>query len=381
VRRFAFGGMLAFAVFLQRNAARAARRTDMQNLARGARLAALSQASPFLIAAICLGAQISSAQAQDAAAFFKGRNVNMEIGYSAGGGYDVYARMIARFMGKHIPGAPAVIPKNMQGAGSLRLANWIYTAAPKDGTEIGTIGRGIAFDPLLGNKNAQFDAGKFTWLGSATNEVSVCVAWEGSGITKFDDLYTKTLAVGGTGGGADTDVFPQILNAVLGTKMKLISGYPGGNDVGLAMERGEVQGRCGWSWSSVQATHKDWITQKKIVVLVQLALSKHPDLPDVPLVTDLAKTDEQRQILKLIFARQVMGRPYLAPPGVPKERVEVLRQAFLDTMKDKEFLAEADTAQLEINPVTGPEIEKLLREVYQTPPEIAAKAAAVLYPK
>ena len=279
--------------------------------------------------------------------------------------------MIARFMGKHIPGAPAVIPKNMQGAGSLRLANWIYTAAPKDGTEIGTIGRGIAFDPLLGNKNAQFDAGKFTWLGSATNEVSVCVAWEGSGVTKF----------GGTGGGADTDVFPQILNAVLGTKMKLISGYPGGNDVGLAMERGEVQGRCGWSWSSVQATHKDWITQKKIVVLVQLALSKHPDLPDVPLVTDLAKTDEQRQILKLIFARQVMGGPYLAPPGVPKERVEVLRQAFLDTVKDKEFLAEADTAQLEINPVTGPAIEKLLREVYQTPPDIAAKAAAVLYPK
>jgi tripartite-type tricarboxylate transporter receptor subunit TctC len=381
VRRFAFGGMLAFAVFLQRNAARAARRTDMQNLARGARLAALSQASSFLIAATCLGAQISSAQAQGAAAFFKGRNVNMEIGYSAGGGYDVYARMIARFMGKHIPGAPAVIPKNMQGAGSLRLANWIYSAAPKDGTEIGTIGRGIAFDPLLGNKNAQFDAGKFTWLGSATNEVSVCVAWEGSGITKFDDLYTKPLAVGGTGGGADTDVFPQILNAVLGTKMKLISGYPGGNDVGLAMERGEVQGRCGWSWSSVQATHKDWIMQKKIVVLVQLALSKHPDLPDVPLVTDLAKTDEQRQILKLIFARQVMGRPYLAPPGVPKERVDALRQAFLDTMKDKEFLAEADTAQLEINPVTGPAIEKLLQEVYQTPADIAAKAAQVLNPK
>jgi len=168
-----------------------------KGLARGAALAvvALLQVSiaPFL------GAQISSAQAQDAAAFFKGRNVNMEIGYSAGGGYDVYARMIARFMGKHIPGAPAVIPKNMQGAGSLRLANWLYTAATKDGTEIGTIGRGIAFDPLLGNKNAQFDAAKFTWLGSATNEVSVCVAWQDSGIAKFDDLYTKPMAVGGTG--------------------------------------------------------------------------------------------------------------------------------------------------------------------------------------
>jgi tripartite-type tricarboxylate transporter receptor subunit TctC len=354
------------------------RRPDMQNLARSATLAV---AALLQVSIAPLGAQVSRAQAQDAAAFFKGRNVNMEIGYSAGGGYDVYARSIARFMGKHIAGAPAVIPKNMQGAGSLRLANWLYTAAPKDGTEIATIGRGIAFDPLLGNKNAQFDAAKFTWLGSATNEVSVCVVWQDSGIAKFDDLYSKPMTVGGTGGGADTDVFPQILNAVLGTKMKVIAGYPGGNDVNLAMERGEVQGRCGWSWSSVQATHKDWLAQKKIVVLVQLALSKHPDLPDVPLVTDLAKTDEQRQILKLIFARQVMGRPYLAPPGVPKERAEALRQAFLDTMKDKEFLAEADTAQLEINPVSGPQIEKLVSEVYQTPPDIAAKAAQVLNPK
>jgi tripartite-type tricarboxylate transporter receptor subunit TctC len=375
---------------MQRNAARAkgcgkpaaARRTDMQNLARGTRLAGIGilRVAPLLIAPL-LGAQISRAQAQDAAAFFKGRTVNMEIGYSAGGGYDVYAREIARFLGKHIPGAPTVLPKNMPGAGSLRLANWLYTAAPKDGTEIATIGRGIAFDPMLGNKNAQFDAAKFSWLGSATDEVSVCVAWQDSGIAQFDDLYTKPMTVGGTGGGADTDVFPQILDAVLGTKMKVIAGYPGGNDVNLAMERGEVQGRCGWSWSSVQATHKDWLAQKKIVVLVQLALSKHPDLPDVPLVTDLAKTDEQRQILKLIFARQVMGRPYLAPPGVPKERVEALRQAFLDTMKDKEFLTEADTAQLEINPVTGPAIEKLLQEVYQTPADIAAKAAAVLNPK
>jgi tripartite-type tricarboxylate transporter receptor subunit TctC len=356
----------------------------MQNFARGARLAAVAllrvAIAPFLIATIS-GAQIPSAQAQDAAAFFRGRTVNMEIGYSAGGGYDVYARMIARFMGKHLPGAPAVIPKNMQGAGSLRLTNWLYTAAPKDGTEIAAIGRGIAFDPLLGNRNAQFEAAKFTWLGSATNEVSVCVVWRDSGITRFDELSSKPMTVGSTGGGADTDVFPQILNAVLGTKMKVIAGYPGGNDVNLAMERGEVQGRCGWSWSSVLATHKDWLVQKKIVVLVQLALSRHPDLPDVPLVTDLAKTDEERQILKLIFARQVMGRPYLAPPGVPKERADALRQAFLDTMKDKEFLTEAETAQLEINPVTGPAVEKLVNEVYQTPPGIAAKAAQALNAK
>ena len=330
---------------------------------------------------IVSSASFSSAHAQDAAAFFKGRNVNMEIGYTAGGGYDVYARLIARFMGKHIPGNPLVLPKNMPGAGSLRLANWLYTAAPKDGTEIATIGRGIAFDPMLGNHNAQFDPAKFTWLGSATNEVSVCVVWHDAGISKFEELYAKPMTVGGTGGGADTDVFPQILNSVLGTKMKVIAGYPGGNDVNLAMERGEVQGRCGWSWSSLQATHKDWLTQKRIVVLVQLALSKHPGLPDVPLVTDLAKTDEQKQILKLVFARQVMGRPYLAPPGVPRERAEALRKAFQDTMKDKDFVADADTAQLEVNPVIGPDIEKLVKEVYQTPPAIAAKVAQILNAK
>jgi tripartite-type tricarboxylate transporter receptor subunit TctC len=332
-------------------------------------------------ATLLLISTLSAAQAQDLAAFYKGRNLNMEIGYSAGGGYDVYARMLARHIGKHIPGNPTVVTKNLEGAGSLRLANWLYNIAPKDGTEMGTIGRGVAFDPLLGNKAAQFDAQKFNWIGSANNEVSVCVAWQGSGIAKFEDLYTKQMTVGGTGGGSDTDVFPQILNAVLGTKMKIITGYPGGNDVNLAMERGEVAGRCGWSWSSVVATHKDWLDQKKIAILVQLGLSKHPDLPDVPLVTDLAKTDEQRQILRLIFARQVMGRPFLAPPGIPKERAEALRQAFMDTMKDKDFLAEADKAQLEITPVSGPDVERLVREVYQTPPAIAAKAAQVLNPK
>jgi hypothetical protein len=184
--------------------------------------------------------------------------------------------------------------------------------------------------------------------------------------------------VGGTSSSADTDQFPKIVNGVLGTKMRVITGYPGGNDVGLAMERGEVQGRCGWSWSSVKSTHQQWYDQKKITVLVQLALAKHPELPNVPLVTDLAKTDEQRQVLKLIFARQVMGRPFLAPPGVPANRVAALRKAFMDTMADKEFLSEADKSQMEITPVPGEKIETLVREVYATSPEIAQKAAALL---
>jgi tripartite-type tricarboxylate transporter receptor subunit TctC len=320
--------------------------------------------------------------AQSPADFYKGKNVELYIGYSVGGGYDLYARTIARHLGKHIPGNPTIVPKNMEGAGSLRLANWLYRVAPKDGSVIATIGRGTGFDPILGQKGAQFDGTKFTWLGSANNEVSVCVSWNAtSGITKFEDLYTKEMTVGGTSMSADTDQFPRVLNGVLGTKMKIVSGYPGGNDVVLAMERGEVQGRCGWSWSSVQSTHKAWLDEKKMTVLAQIALRKHPELPDVPLIMDLAKTPEQKQILRLIFARQVMGRPYLAPPGVPADRAEALRKAFMDTMNDPEFKADADKSKLEITPVDGDDLQKLVTEVYQTPPEIAKKAAEILGPQ
>ena len=323
-------------------------------------------------------AMVAPACAQSPAEFYKGKNVEIYVGYSVGGGYDLYARLLARHMSKHIPGNPTVLPKNMEGAGSLRLANWLYNVGPKDGTVFGIIGRGTGFDPLLGNKAAQFDATKFNWIGSANNEVSICVAWHTAGVQKFSDLLTRELVVGGTSVSADTDQFPKIANGVLGTKFKIVTGYPGGTEVGLAMERGEVQGRCGWSWSSVKSTHRQWYEEKKFNILVQLALSKHPDLPDVPLIIDLAKTDEERQILQLIFARQVMGRPFLAPPGVPPERVAALRKAFMDTMTDKDFLAETEKAQLEVNPVPGDKIQDLVKEVHQTPKEIAAKAASLL---
>ena len=248
--------------------------------------------------------------------------------------------------------------------------------APHDGSTLGTIGRGIPFDPLLIGKGDAFDAQKFSWIGSANNEVSVCVAMKDSGITKFEDLFTKELTVGGTGTSADTDQFPRVLNGVLGTHFKIVEGYPGGNDVLLAMERGEVKGRCGWSWSSVKTTRKEWLEDKRMVVLVQLSLTKHPEMPDVPLVTDFAKTDEQRAILKLMFARNVMGRPYLAPPNLPADRLATLRKAFMDTMTDKDFVAEADKTQLEINPVSGEDVERLVKEVYATPANIIAKAKA-----
>ena len=321
----------------------------------------------------------SAAQAQTPAQFFKGKNIDLYIGLAVGGGYDVYGRIVARHMGKHIPGNPTIVPINMEGAGSLKLANWLYNVAPRDGTAFGIINRGIPFEPLIGNReSALFDASKFTWIGSANEEVSTCVAWSRAGVTKFEDLFTKQLYVGGTGGSADTDQFPKIINGVFGTKFKLVSGYPGGNDVEFAMERGEVDGRCGWSWSTLISARKQWYVNGTIKILVQLALHKHKDLPDVPLIIDLAKTEEQKQVLRLIFVRATLGRPFLAPPGLPADRADVLRRAFDATMKDPEFLAEAKKAKLEINPVNGEELEKLVEAVYTTPTSTVQRTRAIL---
>ena len=339
------------------------------------RLMALSRGGAAAILAFC---PVAVGHAQGPADFYKGKTVELYIGYSAGGGYDIYARTLARHIGRLIPGNPSVVPRNMPGAGSLVLANWLYNVAPKDGTAFGIIGRGTGFDPLLGSTKAQFDAAKFNWIGSMNDEVSVCVAWHTTGITTLEHVRSKELTVGGTGAAADTDQFPKVLNATLGTRFKVVTGYPGGNDIDLAMERGEVMGRCGWSWSSVIATHKSWIDDKKINILVQLSLSKHADLPHVPLITDLAKSDEQKQIFQLVFARQPMGRPFLAPPGMPAERVAVLRRAFMETMKNGEFLADAERMKLEINPVSGEAVQTIVQEVHRTPKAVAAAVAQML---
>jgi tripartite-type tricarboxylate transporter receptor subunit TctC len=271
-----------------------------------------------------------------------------------------------------------VVPKNMEGAGGLRLANWLYQAAPRDGTVIGATSRSVAFENILGNKAAQYDASKFTWIGSANDEVSVCVAWHTSGVAKFDDLSAKELTVGSTGTADDTYQFPRFVNNTLGTRMKIITGYPGGNDVSLALERGEVGGRCGWSWSSVKSIRASWLAEKKVNILMQFSLAKHADLPDVPLIMDLARNDEQRQMFRLIFARQTMGRPYQGPPGVPADRLRALQQAFMETMKDKDFLAEADKAQFEITPVSGEAIEQLVAQAHKTPRAVAEKAGSLV---
>ena len=316
---------------------------------------------------------------QTAEEFYRGKTIQVLIGLSPGGAYDVYARMLARHMGKHIPGNPRIVPSNMEGAGSLTLTNYLYNVAPKDGTVFGTVNRGAPFEPLIGEASlARFDPAKFTWIGSVANEVSICAVWQRAGVDKFEQLFERELTLGGTGSGADTNQFPKVMNGVLGTKLKVVSGYPGGNNIDLAMERGEVDGRCGWSWSSVASTRKTWLESGSIKVLVQLALEKHKDLPDVPLIMDYAKTDEQRAMLRLIFSRAALGCPFLAPPGVPEERAAILRKAFDDTMKDPEFLAEAAQALLEVAPVSGEELQALIADIFRTPPEIVEKTRAMV---
>lgn len=315
------------------------------------------------------------AQAQSVEEFYAGKDITLYIGFSPGGGYDTYGRLVARHIGKHIPGNPTIIPVNMEGAGSLRLANWLYNAAPTDGTAIGAVNRGIPFEPMLGNRKfAQFDPTNFTWLGSANNETSICASWERTGITKIEQLYEQELFVGGTGPSADDHVFPTLVSGVLGLKMRLVTGYAGGNDVDFAMERGELDGRCGWSWSSVKSTRNTWLENGNINILLQLALQKAPDLPDVPLIMDLAQTEEDRQILRLFLLRLVLGRPYIGPPDIPDDRANALRSAFDQMLEDPQFIGEAARSRLEISPVTGEEAQRLVEEAYATPRTLVDRA-------
>lgn len=319
------------------------------------------------------------AQAQSVEPFYKGKSITFVVGYGAGSGYDLYARLLARYYGNFIPGHPNIIVQNVPGAGSLQAANQLYETAPRDGTVIGMTGRGTPMTPLLGGKGARFkDDKSFSWIGSMNNEVSVCVAWHTSGITSIQDAMAREMTTSATALGADdTTVFPAVLNEMIGTKFRWITGYPGGAAMNLAMERGEVQGRCGWSWSSIKSTQANWLKEGKIRTLLQLSLTPHPELPKVPAIMDFAKSEEQRKVLELIFARQIMGRPVLAPPGLPPERLQILRDAFDATMKDKAFLAEAEKADWEITPVSGADIERLMARIYATPPAIVELAQKV----
>jgi len=308
--------------------------------------------------------------------FYKGKTISVVIGYSVGGGYDLYARHLARHMGKYIPGRPALVPQNMTGAGSLRAASYIYSAAPKDGTVFGTFARAMAIQPLL--SSAPFDGTKFTWLGSVTNDVSTCITWHTSPVKTWSDMLETPVTLGGEGPGADPDIFALLYKNVFGARVKLVTGYHGTNDTVLAMERGEVDGLCGLSWSTLKSRHLEWMRSGKINILVQAAFKKQPELADVPLITDLVKTPEQGQILKLILTSQEMARPFAAPHGIPEDRRAALLAAFERTMRDPEFLDEAKKLNLEVNPVSAHAIDDLLSELYATPREVLEKAAQAI---
>lgn len=338
--------------------------------------------SPTLIAASAAGivvAYAATATAETAAEFYKKHNITFHIGFGVGGGYDTYARVLGRHMGKHMPGNPTFTPQNRPGAGSMRMANELYNTLPRDGSAIGTISRGIPMEALFGNKRARFDPTKFNWIGSINNEVSICATWHATGITDLTSFVKNGTVVGGTGPGSDPTIFPKVLNNVAGGNLKLIVGYPSGTAVNVAMERGEVQARCGWSWSSVKSTSAQWLKEKKINLVLQMSTSKHPELEKmgVPWVMELADTPRERKILTLIFARQAMGRPILAPPGVPEDRVQVLREAFDAAMKDPAFIKEIEAQKLELSPVSGQEVQALITDMMSTPPDIvqAAKEA------
>jgi len=310
--------------------------------------------------------------AQPVADFYRGKTIQMLIGYTVGGGYDLNARVLARHMGKHIPGNPNIVAQNMAGAGSLRLANFLYNVAPKDGTAIGIVGRGMAMEPLIGGSATQYDARRYTWIGSVSDQVSLCATWHTSKVKSWNDMLKTDFTVGGEGSGSDPDMFATMIRSIFGVKVRLVSGYPGGNEINLAMERGEVDGRCGWSWSSIKITKPDWLKTKRINLALQMALHKNSELNDVPLVMDFARDERDRQILKLVLSRQEMGWPFTAPPDLPRERADALRAAFDATMKDPDYLAEANQRRLDVNPMTGAAIETLIGELYATPPDVIA---------
>jgi len=266
----------------------------------------------------------------------------------------------------------------MPGAGSLRAANYVYNAAPKDGTMLGVFGRGMAMEPLIGAGGANFDSRKFAWIGSGTNEVSVCATWHAAKVKTWSDGLAIPFTVAGEGSGSDPDIFSIMLRNVFGAKMRLVSGYPGGADMTLAIERGEVDGRCGWTWSSVKLQRPDWVTGHKLNVLIQLATQPSPELPGVPFINDLATTERQRQIVNLVLSRQAMGRPLVAPPGTPDGRKEALRRAFDITMADPDYVTEATARGLEVNPVNGADLDKLLDQLYATPSAVLAETKAII---
>jgi tripartite-type tricarboxylate transporter receptor subunit TctC len=313
------------------------------------------------------------ARADDVAAFYGGKNLNLVAGFNVGGGADLYARLIARHLGNHISGHPNVIVRNMPGAGSIAAANHIFNVAPHDGSEIGLFAGNIVVDPVIGGVPTKYDARKFNWIGAPASETAVCLAAKTTSFKRFDDVLAREMVTGAAGTG--TYDFPLVLNSLLKTKFKLVKGYNGSSALRLALERGEIEGFCGVGLTSVRSLG---LTDDKINILVQIALKKNPLLPTVPIVVDYARTDEDRQVMRLVFGWLIMERPVAAPPGVPPDVVQALRDGFDQTMNDPGFKADIAKASLAFDPMSGKDIAAFVDDVYRTPATVAEKAAQLL---
>jgi tripartite-type tricarboxylate transporter receptor subunit TctC len=328
-----------------------------------------------LLLALCLaGAMPANAQSPEP---FAGKTVSMIIGFGPGGGYDMWGRVVARHIGKRLPGKPSVIAQNMPGAGSYVAASHIYGAAPRDGTVFAIIARDAALGPLSGAPGARFDATKLSWIGTPTKEHNVCIAYHTASVKSVQDLREKQLILGDTGPGTGTRSYPKVLNELLGFKFKLVGGFQSSADVFLAMERGEVDGICE-SLESVNSRRPDWISSKKVTVLLQAGSVPRPDLKDVPFVLDLARNNEERQMLEFLYAGQGIGRPFVAPPDLPTERLKMLRDAFNATMKDADFVADARRGKLEVEPEDGEHLAALIKQIYATPRPVIDKVSELI---
>lgn len=329
----------------------------------------------FALGVFLLGGYAGNVNAEPVADFYKNQTVTIYIGYAPGGGYDLYGRLAARHIGRHIPGAPTVVAQNMPGAGSLKLANFLYNVAPKNGSVLGVISQSTPQEEALGTQGVNYKSNNFYWIGRITSNVELSVVWHTSKIESIQDAKTSEVTVAGTGPTSASVVYPKVLNGIAGTKFKVVSGYGGSAEGVLAMERGETMGAL-LSWASLKSTRRTWLAEKKVVVLVQYAPKRHADLPNVPAMTELGSTPDERRILALYASGAEVGRALTAPPGIAAERVHALRNAFDNMIKDRNFLAEVKKRNIEFDPLAGEDLQKVVTEASTIPPGLVARARA-----
>jgi len=336
---------------------------------------------PQVIAAAVFSTTVflsTASQAESAKDFYRGRTVNVIIGYPPGGLFDLSGRLIIRHMPKYLSDRVSLVPQNRPGAASLIAANQLYNAAPRDGSQFAVIGQAVPFVPLWDKEGVQFDATKFNWIGALQRWVGIALIWKGTPVTTFAEARTKDVLVGSTGAKDSSTIYPRVLNEILGTKFKIVQGYQGSNDLNIAIEKGEVHGRVGSCWECVKVETPNWVAANKVGVMLQLSLKGDPQLGDIPVAVDMAQSEEDRQVLRLVFGNQDMAIPFVAPPGVPEDRLALLRDAFEKTVADAEFRQEAEKMRLAIQPSNWKEMKDLVDSIYSSPATVIAKAAAII---